>query len=53
MSRPCGAAASLTSARDRASVNGLIVSNPWSIECPVPGRRGAIEYLIHLRRGHP
>jgi 23S rRNA (cytidine1920-2'-O)/16S rRNA (cytidine1409-2'-O)-methyltransferase len=26
--------------------------SPRSIECPVPGRRGAIEYLIHLRRGH-
>jgi 23S rRNA (cytidine1920-2'-O)/16S rRNA (cytidine1409-2'-O)-methyltransferase len=24
--------------------------SPRSIECPVPGRRGAIEYLIHLRR---
>ena len=27
--------------------------SPRSIQCPVPGRRGAIEYLIHLRRGHP
>jgi 23S rRNA (cytidine1920-2'-O)/16S rRNA (cytidine1409-2'-O)-methyltransferase len=27
--------------------------SPRSIECPVPGRRGAIEYLVHLRRGHP
>jgi len=25
--------------------------SPRSIECPVPGRRGAIEYLLHLRRG--
>ena len=27
--------------------------SPRSIQCPVPGRRGPIEYLIHLRRGHP
>jgi 23S rRNA (cytidine1920-2'-O)/16S rRNA (cytidine1409-2'-O)-methyltransferase len=25
---------------------------PRSIQCPLPGRRGAIEYLVHLRRGH-
>lgn len=25
--------------------------SPRSIQCPVPGRRGAIEYLLHLRRG--
>jgi 23S rRNA (cytidine1920-2'-O)/16S rRNA (cytidine1409-2'-O)-methyltransferase len=27
--------------------------SPRSMECPVPGRRGAIEYLIHLHRGGP
>jgi len=27
--------------------------SPRSIECPVPGRRGAIEFLIHLHRGRP
>jgi 23S rRNA (cytidine1920-2'-O)/16S rRNA (cytidine1409-2'-O)-methyltransferase len=25
--------------------------SPRSIQCPVPGRRGAIEHLMHLRRG--
>jgi hypothetical protein len=25
--------------------------SPRSIQCPVPGRRGAIEHLVHLRRG--
>jgi len=24
--------------------------SPRSIQCPVPGRRGAIEHLLHLRR---
>lgn len=26
---------------------------PRSIQCPFPGRRGAVEHLLHLRRGDP
>jgi 23S rRNA (cytidine1920-2'-O)/16S rRNA (cytidine1409-2'-O)-methyltransferase len=36
-----------------AAFEGAGWRSPRSIQCPVPGRRGAIEYLLHLRRGRP
>jgi 23S rRNA (cytidine1920-2'-O)/16S rRNA (cytidine1409-2'-O)-methyltransferase len=36
-----------------AALEGAGWHAPRWIQSPLPGRRGAIEYLLHMRRGHP